>query len=183
MPGAPTTQPSLLLRLRDARDDQAWSQFVDLYAPLVYGYARRRGLQDADAADLMQIVLRTVASAVGRLDYDPRRGSFRGWLFTIVRNKLASFLGRRDFCQGAGDEPTHRLLEAQAAPEESSVWDAEYEQRLFVAGFLADGRGGQTRQGSRGGARPQPGSRPAGQEPSHRPAEGLGPASAGHGGA
>src|ERR1700730_3538749 len=91
MPEAPTTQPSLLVRLRDARDERAWSQFVDLYAPLVSGYARRHGLKDADAADLMQGVLRSVAIAVRRLDYDPRRGSFRGWLFTIVRNQLATF--------------------------------------------------------------------------------------------
>src|SRR5579872_6921836 len=134
MPEAPLTQPSLLVRLRDARDERAWTQFVDLYAPLVYGYARRYGLQDADAADLTQIVLRAVASAIRRLDYDPQRGTFRGWLFTIVRSKLFSFLSRRqEGCQGTGDSSTQRLLEAQPAPEEdSATWDAEYEQRLFV---------------------------------------------------
>jgi RNA polymerase sigma-70 factor (ECF subfamily) len=123
----------LLVRLRDARDETAWSQFVDLYAPLVYGYARRHGLQDADAADLTQIVLRAVASAVGRLEYDPQRGSFRGWLFTIVRRKLCSFMRpRHDYCQGSGDSATLARLEAEAAPEEESVWDAEFEQRLFA---------------------------------------------------
>src|SRR5262249_42303195 len=133
MPQAPTTQPSLLLRLRDPRDAQAWAQFVELDAPLVYGYVRKRGLQDADAADLTQVVLSTVASAVGRLDYDPRRGSFRGWLFTIVRSKLANFLGRRDHCQGAGDSATQRLLEAQPAPDdESSVWNDEGDPRLVA---------------------------------------------------
>ena len=55
---------------------------MDLYAPLVYGYVRRHGLQDADAADLTQIVLRAVASAVGRLDYDPKRGSW--WMVYSV---------------------------------------------------------------------------------------------------
>ena len=49
MPDSPTTRPSLLVRLRDPQDALAWGQFVDLYAPLVYGYARKRGLQDADA--------------------------------------------------------------------------------------------------------------------------------------
>jgi len=48
----PPTRASLLLRLRDAQDGEAWREFVDLYAPLVYGYARKQGLQDADAADL-----------------------------------------------------------------------------------------------------------------------------------
>jgi len=64
MSDPPTTHPSLLLRLRDARDDQAWSQFVDIYAPLVYGYARKHGLQDADAADVTQEVLRSVARSI-----------------------------------------------------------------------------------------------------------------------
>jgi RNA polymerase sigma-70 factor (ECF subfamily) len=108
---APTTRPSLLVRLRDARDERAWGQFVDLYAPLVYGYARRRGLQDADAADLTQGVLRAVAGAVGRLSYDPGRGSFRGWLFTIVRNQLRDFRERQGRPgQGSGDSGVQRLL-------------------------------------------------------------------------
>jgi RNA polymerase sigma-70 factor (ECF subfamily) len=134
MPEAPQTQPSLLVRLRDARDDRAWAQFVDMYAPLVYGYARRRGLQNADAADLTQMVLRAVASAIQRWDYDPQRGSFRGWLFTIVRSKLATFLGRERYrCRGTGDTATQLRLEAQPAPEDdSAIWDREYEQRLFA---------------------------------------------------
>ena len=47
----PTTRPSLLVRIRDARDAEAWREFVRLYSPLVYRFARRKGLQDADAAD------------------------------------------------------------------------------------------------------------------------------------
>ena len=90
----PPTRPSLLVRLRDARDAQAWAQFVQVYAPLVYGFARRQGLQDADAADLTQEVLHTVARSISRLDYDPRRGSFRGWLFTVVRTRLSNFRDR-----------------------------------------------------------------------------------------
>src|SRR5262249_10656546 len=69
----PATRASLLLRLRDLEDEAAWTEFIALYGPLVYGYARKQGLQDADAADLSQEVLATVAGAVGRLDYDPRR--------------------------------------------------------------------------------------------------------------
>jgi RNA polymerase sigma factor (sigma-70 family) len=134
MPDAPQTQPSLLVRLRDARDEAAWAQFVDLYAPLVYGYVRRRGLQDADAADLTQVVLRVVASSIRKLDYNRQRGSFRGWLFTIVRTKLASFLARRpEVGRGTGDTGTHRLLEALPAPDaDTQAWEVEYDQRLFA---------------------------------------------------
>src|SRR5260370_1534144 len=117
MAEAPTTRLSLLLRIRDAKDSQAWTQFVDLYAPLVYGFARKHGLQDADAADLTQDVLRVVANTIRGLDYDRQRGSFRGWLFTVVRNKLRNFLTRRQpYDQRTGDTGAHQLLKEQPAP-------------------------------------------------------------------
>ena len=59
------TRPSLLVRLRDPQDQEAWRAFLDLYAPLIYGFGRKSGLQDADAADLTQEVFRAVARAVG----------------------------------------------------------------------------------------------------------------------
>src|SRR5262245_21130511 len=80
MADIPPTRASLLVRLRDPEDGTAWRQFVDLYTPLVYGYARKQGLQDADAADLSQETLLAVAGALGRFEYDPSRGSFRNWL-------------------------------------------------------------------------------------------------------
>src|ERR1700732_2246043 len=87
----PPTRASLLVRLRDPQDEAAWANFVDLYAPLVYGYARKQGLQDADAADLSQDVLAAVAGSIGRLEYDPKRGAFRNWLFTVVRRKISNW--------------------------------------------------------------------------------------------
>jgi RNA polymerase sigma factor (sigma-70 family) len=135
MADAPLTRQSLLVRLHDARDSRAWAQFVDVYAPLVYGFARKHGLQDADAADVTQEVLHAVAAASSRKAYDPERGSFRGWLFTVVRNKLRNLVTRRPrFGQGSGDSGAQAILEAQPArPEpEASLWDQEYEQRLFA---------------------------------------------------
>jgi RNA polymerase sigma-70 factor (ECF subfamily) len=127
------TRPSLLVRIRDARDREAWGQFVEIYAPLVYDMARRRGLQDADAADLTQEVLRSVSGAIGRLDYDPRRGTFRSWLFTVTRNAINSFLeSRRRVPRGSGDSSVQAWLENQAVPdEESAEWDREYERRVL----------------------------------------------------
>ncbi len=135
MPKAPPTRPSLLIRLRDHQDHQAWAQFVEVYAPLIYGYLQRRGLQDADAADLTQTCLRQVATHVGSLEHDPRRGTFRGWLFTIVRNRLRNFFAQpRRLHQGSGDSQVQRLLENQAAPEpdEAGEWDREYQCGLFA---------------------------------------------------
>src|SRR5215470_1143371 len=87
MGDAAGTRPSLLIRIRDPGDAEAWGQFVALYGPLIYQFARKQGLQDADAADLTQIVLQAVIDAMKRLDYDPERGSFRGWLYKVVRNQ------------------------------------------------------------------------------------------------
>src|SRR5215213_5137120 len=134
MPDIPSTRPSLLLRLRDPQDGAAWGEFVDLYAPLVYGYARKQGLQDADAADLSQEALIAVAGAVGRLEYDPARGSFRNWLFTVVRRKLANRRRAERARPGEGCSPGEGVLEQCPAPEqeEEAEWDAEFRQRLFA---------------------------------------------------
>jgi RNA polymerase sigma-70 factor (ECF subfamily) len=128
----PATRASLLVRLRDPLDAAAWGQFVDLYAPLIYGYVRKQGLQDADAADLCQDVLAAVAGAVGRLNYDPARGSFRNWLFTVVRNKLSNRRAAR-VISGSGDTATIRLLDQCAAPEDAETeWQAQWDRRLFA---------------------------------------------------
>jgi RNA polymerase sigma factor (sigma-70 family) len=135
MSDAPATRLSLLVRLCDARDDDAWSQFVEIYAPLVYGYARKHGLQDADAADLTQDVLQAVSGAIRRLDYDPRRGSFRGWLFTVVKNKLRNFVAaQKRPGRATGDTDAQHLLNELPAREEdqSAWWDEEYERRVFA---------------------------------------------------
>jgi RNA polymerase sigma-70 factor (ECF subfamily) len=134
MDQSPATRASLLVRIRDGNDTDAWRQFVQLYAELIYGFARKRGLQDADAADLMQDVLRAVASAARNLEYDPARGSFRSWLYTVTRNKLYNFLnGQRRQVRATGDSGTQRRLEEQSDPGDDgqSVWDREYERRLF----------------------------------------------------
>ncbi|NKB16578.1 MAG: hypothetical protein HC774_06505 [Sphingomonadales bacterium] len=79
------------MRIRQPQDAAAWRQFAQTYAPLVYGHLRKRGLQDADAADVAQDVLRTVAARIGQFEYDPARGSFRGWLLAVVHSRLADF--------------------------------------------------------------------------------------------
>src|SRR6476661_3693530 len=130
---SPLTRASLLVQIRDGTNHAAWREFVDLYGPVVYGFARKRGLQDADAADLMQDVLRSVSAAMGRLDYDPVRGTFRGWLFTVTRNKVFNFLDSRSRrVQGSGDSGMQQRLEQHAGADGklSSDWEADYQRAL-----------------------------------------------------
>src|ERR671937_61317 len=113
---SPLTRASLLVQLRDGSNQGAWREFVEIYGPVVYGFARRRGLQDADAADLMQDVLRSVARNAPKMEYDPGRGTFRGWLYTVTRNKIYNFLsGQRHRPRGTGDSDAHERLEAAPA--------------------------------------------------------------------
>jgi RNA polymerase sigma factor (sigma-70 family) len=129
---SPLTRVSLLVQLRDGANQGAWHEFMALYGPVVYGFARRRGLQDADAADLMQDVMRSVSGAIGRFNYDRSQGTFRSWLFTITRNKVFSFLSaRRIRPQGSGDSTTKQLLDNQPDTQDGSdIWELEYQRRL-----------------------------------------------------
>ena len=130
----PLTRVTLLNRLRDGRDGDAWREFFDLYGPVVYRFARNRGLQDADAADLMQDVLRSVARNAHRMEYDPKRGTFRGWLYTVTRNKIYNFLSsQKNRPRASGDSDAHERLQAVPAREEDGPdadWEREYQQRL-----------------------------------------------------
>lgn len=134
MRDSPPTRPSLLLRIRDPRDRVAWAEFVDIYGPLVYDHGRRRGLQDADAADLTQDVLRAIAEAAGRFSYDPARGAFRSWLFTVTRRKLLDLARRRrPGDRGTGDTDIQRRLEEEedGNPVGLDEWDRAFRQRLL----------------------------------------------------
>jgi RNA polymerase sigma factor (sigma-70 family) len=128
------TRASLLARLGNPDDRPAWQQFVELYGSLVYGFARQRGLQDADAADLTQDVLLAIAQTAGRWGYDPGRGSFRAWLYGLTRHKIAHFLHtRQGQPRGSGDSNAHQRLAEEPGPEPDleASWEREYQQHLF----------------------------------------------------
>ncbi|WP_254508531.1 RNA polymerase sigma factor [Anatilimnocola floriformis] len=129
---SPLTRTSLVLQLREPGNNVAWQEFARLYGPVIYGFARKRGLQDADAADMMQDVLRSVSGAIGTLDYDRQRGTFRGWLFTITRNKIFNFLSARKIRpQGSGDTTTNKLLDQQPGENDGEdTWEIEYQRRI-----------------------------------------------------
>ena len=122
------------MRLRDARDQQAWETFLEIYQPLILRLARQRNIQDADAREVTQEVLLTVAGAIHRWETDPTRGTFRGWLATITRNLVVNFLIRQSrHPRGSGDSDVKQWLEQQPAPdcEASVLFDTERKRQLF----------------------------------------------------
>ncbi len=121
------TRPSLLVRLRDGADADAWRTFVDVYAPLLYTFARGRGLQDADAADVGQEVLADVARCIRMFEYQPEKGRFRDWLGLIARRKLGRFLTKRDGQPSALAEETP----GEVDPE----WSSAFHARLLEVGM------------------------------------------------
>ena|SRR5581483_9711605 len=126
-----TTRPSLLLRVRDPGDDDAWSTFLEIYAPLVYRYGRSRGLQDCDAADLAQEVMAQVARSIRSFEYRPERGRFRDWLGAVTHSKLAdqARAGRRRE-QGRGGVGA---AGAEVAGDPGPDWAAEFNARVLRA--------------------------------------------------
>lgn len=88
-----STSPSLLAGLREQQPD-AWQRMVRLYAPLVYGWCRKRGLQQADAEDVAQEVFRAVLARIGTFRRERPGDTFRGWLWTITWHKLGDYLRR-----------------------------------------------------------------------------------------
>jgi RNA polymerase sigma factor (sigma-70 family) len=135
MDAEPSTRRSLLIRLRDLEDEGAWSEFTEIYGPLVQRLARRRGLQEADAQDIVQEVFRAVSQAIERYDPDPDRGSFRAWLSRIARNLIINlFAAQQRQPRGTGDCDVQRLLEQCPDPagEDSVLFEVEYRGRLIA---------------------------------------------------
>jgi RNA polymerase sigma factor (sigma-70 family) len=111
------TRLSLLLLLRqDPQDQSAWAAFVAQYGPQIHAWCRQRGLQEADAEDVTQMVLVRVARTLPGFVYDPG-GSFRAWLRTLTRNVSTDLLADRVRAGITGDA-VDRLLRSTEAWDE-----------------------------------------------------------------
>ncbi len=130
----PPTRASLILRLKDTEDAAAWQDFTEIYQPLIYSLARRRGLQEADAYDLTQEVLTRVARSIASWDPDPERGSFRGWLATITRNMVVQFFRKKNRLPQTGDRTEIRELlnNSPGNSNETSDFDLEHDRQIFA---------------------------------------------------
>lgn len=128
----PETRESLILRLPSRTDVQAWREFIEIYEPLLFRFARRRGLQEADAREIAQNVFLAVARSVENWKPDPERGRFRAWLFRIARNQLINYVAKHSRHQGSGSSSHFQLLQQQPAPQaEIDDITRDYRKEMF----------------------------------------------------
>ena len=120
------TSTSLLLRLRQSDDREAWSRFVELYTPLIFYWGRKAGLQSHDASDLVQEVLTVMVRKLPEFEYDQSK-SFRGWLRTVTLNKWRERNRRRSL---AVVDVTESQLADVIGVKEDDFWEVEYRQQL-----------------------------------------------------
>ncbi len=136
------TRRSLLSHLKDWADQESWGRFFDMYRRLIQSTALKAGLTEAEAQDVLQETVLTVARKIKSFRYDPAKGSFKGWLLTITRWRIADQFRKR--------QKNLQPLRARRATEASStatiervpdpvgvdldaVWEAEWEQTLLDA--------------------------------------------------
>ena len=127
------TSRSLLDRIR-ANEAAAWDRLVALYAPLVFYWCRRAGLQEEDSADVFQEVFQAVAAHIDGFRRDHVGDTFRGWLRTIARNKIHDHFrrcGREPTGAGGSDAQTRMAQVPAPLPLEEEDAEREAERRLF----------------------------------------------------
>ena len=127
-----STRPSLLQRVRDPRDSEAWQTFVEIYGRLVYRRCRGGGLHHEDAENVTQEVFAQVSQSIRGFNYQPDLGRFRDWLGTVTRNEISRFRkkDRRAVHGGGGDEGSC-VLDAAAAHEEDTEWTEAFNAHLL----------------------------------------------------
>jgi RNA polymerase sigma-70 factor (ECF subfamily) len=129
----PDTRATLLAHIKSPENHQAWEEFVVIYRPVIYRLARRRGLQDADAQDLVQIILSRVAMAIDRYEQHPGI-RFRHWLRSITANAISTFFARKPRDAATGGSAIQELLQEQS--EIPPELDAELTTECMREQFL-----------------------------------------------
>jgi RNA polymerase sigma-70 factor (ECF subfamily) len=132
MNSLPATRYTLIEKIRNPQDVEAWHEFTAIYQPLIFNVCRKRGLQHADATDVTQEVLARVANAVDEFRHDRAGATFRGWLYRITRNLTADYFRRR------GKDPLAKATlhtelpdDWQPTEEESGEFQLEFRKQMF----------------------------------------------------
>lgn len=131
-----TTQPSLLLRVRDPSDQLAWREFEAKYGELVLRYCRRRGLQPADCEDVRQLVWLHLAKGLRSFEYDPNRGRFRSYLGQVVRSAISRLFARPDHANRALDTSVRAVADAGRDAEDAQ-WEQEWIDHHYRLAMVA----------------------------------------------
>lgn len=137
------TRRSLLGRLKDWHDDQSWQEFFDTYWRLIYNVALKAGLTPAEAEEVVQETMLSVAKKMKEFQYDPALGSFKGWLLQLTGWRITNQFNKRSTAgatspvaaemAGSGTEAPNPAREAAIQPELERWWAAEWEQNLLRA--------------------------------------------------
>jgi RNA polymerase sigma factor (sigma-70 family) len=135
------TRQSLVERLADWSDRKRWQQFFDSYWKLIHRAARKAGLTESEAQEVVQETLITVAKKIDRLKYDPALGSFKGWLLNITRWRIADQFRKRKRpeehpAKARRDERETITIERIADPagfDLDAAWDEEWRSNLREA--------------------------------------------------
>lgn len=133
----PDTRISLILRLPQSSDVEAWREFIDVYEPFILRLARSRGLQEDDARELVQRVMVAVARAVDRWKPDAERGRFRAWLFRIARNQLINLLSGDRLDRGQGGTTHVQILQQLVDTHDAAQQDIELEYKREMFRYAA----------------------------------------------
>lgn len=126
---SPETRPSLILRLRNQDDRVAWQEFIEIYQPLIRTLAMKRGLQKADAEDVSQEVLTSVAKHIENWEPQGGKTSFRAWLATITKNQTFLFFRKQARRPSTGLESQ---IDRQPNELEETDFDLEHARQLFA---------------------------------------------------
>lgn len=132
MNSTPETRYTLIGKLQNPQDVEAWSEFTSIYQPLIFRICRKRGLQHADATDVTQEVLSKVASAIEKFSADRHGATFRGWLYRITQNLVIDFLRKRN--RNVLAKANHPLQMADnnlSADDDSAEFRLEYQRQIF----------------------------------------------------
>jgi RNA polymerase sigma factor (sigma-70 family) len=130
------TRKSLLTRLKNWDDQDGWREFFDTYWKLIYSVGRKAGFTDAEAQDLVQETMMSVAKKMRGFKYDPTIGSFKTWLLLNVRSRIADHLRKRNAASRPQfvDGDKTELLDAAVDPsvrDLDGIWEEEWQRNLF----------------------------------------------------
>jgi RNA polymerase sigma factor (sigma-70 family) len=122
------TRESLLMRIKDHGDHEGWQQFFDTYGGVIHALARKAGLSDNEADDVLQETLLSVAAEMPDFRYDRARGSFKGWLFLVTRRRIADLIRKRVRHERHHTEsggPLEELADVTSGPLDA-IWEEEW---------------------------------------------------------